>query len=430
MRNIISKKPRLYFIVLVFILLFSSCVRPPHYHKSLVEAVRKEGSDRTAGKIRQRDNRGDYFSSRGQSKAGSSKDLPYYSHVRVLLYEGDSFPKVYFRKKFIALDERDKKIFSGGPGYLQKYRSRINGFAHLFSNGKAVLKGIRFQGSFFVIKESGRWLFINELPVEEYLAGVLPHEMQADWPQEALRAQAIVSRTFAYYHIERKKKKPYQLRATVKSQVFRGMEKVNAKVTEAVKSTSGQVILYEGKIIQSFFHASSGGVTELGDNVWQSGRYPYTQTRKVDYGKSFPSYDWEYSMDTLDFLAFIKKKYSFDRVKSFRISKRSESGRAISFQILGYKNENLVNQRIKANNFRIHFGARKIKSLLFQMKSGNNGKIVFSGKGYGHGVGMCQWGAFDMAKAGMQAEDIIRYFYKNISIVRTRLNKPLLLSQK
>ncbi len=390
-------------VTISILLLFVSCVRPPQYRQSLVDAVREQKNAPPQ---------------RGSSIAPQNQDLGV-SSIRVLLYQGSGFPDVNYSGKFLVYDRDNQLLYSSRPGSLVSLSVGIKDFGHIFTQEPFQFQGKGYRGTSYVVRAGKKWLFILELPLESYLSGVVAKEMSPTWPLEALKAQAIAARSYALYQILQRKQEPFHIRATVAHQVFDGDARLSVQLKKAIEETRGMVLWHQKQLIPAFFHSTSGGITEQGDFVWKQGSYPYTQVKRTEFGKSSPHFQWQYSMDILDLLKLLQERYGFDDVVSFRVVERTPSGRARVVQILGRKRGQLTSVRVLGNEFRMALGSRYLKSLLFQMKSQQQGKrtlVVFQGKGYGHGVGMCQWGAKEMADSGKNAEAILKYYYKDIEI--------------
>ena len=258
---------------------------------------------------------------------------------------------------------------------------------------------------------------IQETPIEEYVAGVVAGEMKNDWPIEALKAQAILARTFVLKFCETKASKysGADISTDVSEAQAYAPESINDRVREAVEETKGLVMSADGEYPYAWFFAHSGGRTEL-----PSVALDY-QKDDPDYLSSVPSNDsdkapesvknWEASF-TRDQVrkACADVGIKLDSIQSFEIGERGESGRAKTFIVNG--------QAISAPSFRIAIGANKLKSTLISSIEMSGKAITFTGRGFGHGVGMSQWGAYALAEEGKSAEEIIQYYFANVDIVQ------------
>lgn len=268
---------------------------------------------------------------------------------------------------------------------------------------------------------------VEQVKLDEYLCNVVSAEMPATFEQEALKAQAIVARTYTIYKILNKKhdnadicddstccqawiSKDDRLAKWEENQ----RESNWQKICSAVNETSGKIITYENKTIDAFFHSNSGGITEVPVNVWGGTGYPYLQSVETSGENTYTQYASEVRLSQEELINKLKEKYSdisidFTNSDDIKILEYTESTRV--------KTVKFGNHEISGVEARTLFG---LKSTNFEIsRDGNN--IKFSVKGYGHGVGMSQTGADSMAKNGSKAEDIIKHFYTGVEI--TEVNK-------
>ena len=268
---------------------------------------------------------------------------------------------------------------------------------------------------------------VEQVKLDEYLCNVVSAEMPATFEQEALKAQAIVARTYTIYKILNKKhdnadicddstccqawiSKDDRLAKWEENQ----RESNWQKICSAVNETSGKIITYENKPIDAFFHSNSGGITEVPVNVWGGTGYPYLQSVETSGENTYTQYASEVTLSQEELINKLKEKYSdisidFTNSEDIKILEYTQSTRV--------KTIKFGNHEISGVEARTLFG---LKSTNFEIsRDGNN--IKFSVKGYGHGVGMSQTGADSMAKNGSGAEEIIKHFYTGVEI--TEVNK-------
>lgn len=266
---------------------------------------------------------------------------------------------------------------------------------------------------------------IEEIKLDEYLYGVVSAEMPANFELEALKAQAVVARTYTIYKIINDGHKHEganicdnsaccQAWITKEDRLARWEENVREsnwnKIVEAVNSTQGKIITYGGLPINAFFHSNSGGATETTANVWGGTGYPYLQSVETSGEDTYSQYSSEVTLTKQNFIDKIKEKHS-----NFEIDFAQED----SIKILEYTDGNRV-KKIKIGN--LEFSGVEVRTLL-GLKSANftvtieGENIKFQVKGYGHGVGMSQTGADSMAKSGSNYEEIIKHFYTGVEIV-------------
>lgn len=274
------------------------------------------------------------------------------------------------------------------------------------------LKGNPYRGKIRLQKStSGGMDVINVLDVEEYLYGVVPKEMSPLWHPEALKAQAIAARTYALDQKEKNKDRDYDIIATTTFQVYGGAGAESGRSNQAVDETKGMVILYDGQLALAYFHANSGGMTEDAKRVW-SADVPYLKTVRDDYSIKAPNCSWTLSLSVDKIRKALNSEgldiRSIERLVPLEVS---PSGRVIKIKIFHGGKEAILN----GNDFRTKIDPTLIKSTLFTItKEGD--EIRLEGRGYGHGVGMSQWGANIMAGEGYSYGDIIKHYYNGVEI--------------
>ena len=263
---------------------------------------------------------------------------------------------------------------------------------------------------------------VEEVRLDDYLVNVVSAEMPASYEMEALKAQAVVARTYTIYKAQEKKHENADIcddssccQAWISKEdrlaKWEESQRENnwKKVTDCVNQTKGKIITYGNQVICAFFHSNSGGITETAVNVWGGGNYPYLQVVETAGEEGYTQYASEVVLTREELLNKIKEKYqdisiNFDNDEDIKIIEHTESGRV--------KTIKFGNHEISGVEARTLLG---LKSTNFEIIKEND-KIKFSVKGYGHGVGMSQTGADAMAKQGSNYEDIIKHFYTGVEI--------------
>lgn len=278
----------------------------------------------------------------------------------------------------------------------------------------------RYRGNMEFQAENGKLTVINELNIEDYLCGVVPVEAYATWPAEALKAQAVAARNFAMRRVETTRGQSYSLTNDITTQVYGGYDVETPATNQAVKETSGLIMLCQGKLIDAFFHSSSGGCTENSEDVW-SGALPYIKGKADPYGKN-PSLDcWQKDYTVAELIEKLGKKgYRFKKITDIDELARTTSGQRvqrIAVKGLDLNGKPLRVEIFNADNVRIALG---LNSALFTLKKvydkdKNLAAVSINGLGLGHGLGMPQWGAYGMAVKGYNYQDILKYYYTGIN---------------
>lgn len=272
-------------------------------------------------------------------------------------------------------------------------------------NGVPILK-------VYVVKDKA----VKEMDLETYLQGVVAGEMKNDWPEEALRAQAILARTFVLKFTTEKesKYKGADVSTDIEEAQAYSADEINDRVKQAVESTRGMVLASNGEFPYTWFHAHSGGQTALAKEglAYDKEEPSYTESVPGQESNDAPpdAKAWNASFTEAEFLAACKKAGgSPTSAKDITIAKKGESGRALTISVGG--------QEVSAPELRIALDSMKMRSTLLTSIKYQDGKIVMSGKGYGHGVGMPQWGAYGLAQGGMKGEQIVMQYFKNVQVV-------------
>lgn len=253
---------------------------------------------------------------------------------------------------------------------------------------------------------------ILKIPLESYLMGVLPSEMPASWPLEALKAQVVASRSFVLSQAESRKNFDFDVESTIFDQVFRTENlnytgKYRDRVVKAIEETRGEVLLepVKGiappKIQKAYFHSDCGGSTESSFFVWRTDE-PLMQVRDRDCPLG-PNSKWEFRASVKE----LEDSLKFFGIKSIQVATKTPSGRNGTILLMMKNGEK---ELLLAETFRRLLGYNKVKSTLFDITIQNE-EYVFSGKGHGHGVGMCQWGARMLASQGYNYKKILGHYF-------------------
>lgn len=327
------------------------------------------------------------------------------------------------------------------------------------------VNGVRYRGEVEVRPAgSGTLTVVNVLPLEQYLYGVVPREMPAEWPVEALKAQAVAARTYALNRVlgGARQFQGFDVLATPDSQVYGGVDAEDPRSTAAVDATRGEVLTYNGKPILALFHSSSGGHTENSEYVFESS-LPYLRGVPDEFDGDSPHHSWTRDIGLDEIASALDRAgyrvgtlYGVESIKPLGVSGRHR------FLVARGSTGSLP---IKANAFRLALG---LKSTLFEMNPreagyrmvtrsyqpgdrvavmGRAGMVTtrppgqlvvkrgsgagslpspvvaagwqlvpagirFNGRGWGHGVGMAQWGARAMARSGYNYRQILQYYYQ------------------
>lgn len=297
---------------------------------------------------------------------------------------------------------------------------------------------------------------INNVALEEYLYGVVPREMPSTFSYEALKAQAVAARSYAVCSVTRNKDKSFDLYDTVSSQVYGGFDAERDNVRKAVDETRGQILLSDGKVINATYSSSNGGYTADANDVWGA-KYKYLISKEDKYSINEPNYNWNFQINANDLINGLKKQgINVNSINQIYVKENNNSKRVKTVAIMDGAKEVLVDN----NKFKNAIGANKFKSSMYTIEASGvsaatqapendsdgevtvlfedgvaifissetsdkaspspaisaDAKIKISGHGWGHGVGLSQWGANNMAKAGLKYDEILKFYYDGAEI--------------
>lgn len=257
--------------------------------------------------------------------------------------------------------------------------------------------------------------YIESMPLETYLEGVIAKEMEPNWPVEALAAQAIASRTLTIHALETgtiKKLRNADVSTAKEELQAYAPEKVNKRVKQAVMETRGQVLVYGDHLVSAIYSSCDGQVSATKEESFpkQLGtETPYFQSVKDNCFQNAPKeyQNWTVAIPAQEVAAAIGYQ---GNPQDIQILEKGPSGR-ILFIGAGEK-------KLYGSEFRRIVGYDRLKSTLIREMTYSNGNFIFKGQGWGNGVGMCQWGAYTYAQQGMMAEGILKHYYAGAEIVK------------
>lgn len=314
-------------------------------------------------------------------------------------------------------------------------------------NGTPLTEG--YEGEFILRKEADGYVLINELPIEDYVRYVLPSEMPVSFSYEALKAQAVCARTFVYGQIKNNAYAQYgaNLDDTTAFQVYHATAPCETS-DNAVYDTQGMVMTYEGKLIDCYYFSTSPGYSEnlklwgkespgylkaknrtMGKNKNLSKKktfHKFITSQPESYDSDSPYYRW-----TAEISSKMGMDPEYGRLKKIKIDDRSESGYIRSLTIIfedgerTYENELDIRSalgkyltQIELADGSVRTGFQSLPSACFEVKKQKKGTIILTGGGFGHGIGMSQYGADGMGRAGKSWQEILEYYYEGVDIVQ------------
>ncbi len=255
--------------------------------------------------------------------------------------------------------------------------------------------------------QGARWMAINVLPLEEYLAAVLGGEMPPGFPLQALEAQAVAARTYALHRkVEAVQQGlPYHLDSTVLSQVYDGLAREDPRTRAAAAGTRGEVLAYGMLPVEAYFHASCGGKTEAGSAALGRDE-PYLASVSCPCASRSPFAHWSVRLGEGELTSLLRPLIGTGEVTGLRVSARTAAGRARTVVVQTTEGP----RPVAAAQLRARLGYVRLPSLWFDVRAAGSG-VVFEGRGAGHGAGLCQWGARALAEQGQSYRDILAHYY-------------------
>jgi stage II sporulation protein D len=324
-------------------------------------------------------------------------------------------------QRLVTLQATAGLRIEGSPGHRQEkavtFRATDRGRQPVrvtSSGGQVKVNGKAYRGTIEIRKKgNGTLLVINDLDLESYLLGVVAAEIPADWEIEVLKAQAVASRTYALYQKQNAGRRPYHILATVDSQMYLGKRGERQRAAQAVKETRGTIITYQGEVIPAFYHASCGGHTEDALVLWGIDE-PYLKGVDCDCQNISQYGSWEKRVTMAGIIrALGREGYRLGEINSIEIGTLTAAGRVknVLFRHAGGTTS------VPAETLRATLGYSSLPSIFFEPEIIGR-EVVLSGRGLGHGVGLCQWGAKEMAQTGANYQAILAYYYPGTTLAR------------
>jgi stage II sporulation protein D len=292
-----------------------------------------------------------------------------------------------------------------------------NGSGALFQSGDEK-SALQVSGLVQLIHRGKGVLVINQVDLEEYVKGVVPAEVNSAWHPEMLKVQAVAARTYALYQHMLSASRDYDVAASIQDQVYRGRQGIDARVEQAVESTRGLVVTHQGAPIYAAFSSTAAGITEDAVIVW-SKDLPYLKGVECPFDIESPYYQWKasFKIDTLE-KNLRQEGFSVGTIATLTPLTLSRAGRVATLRILHSKGELIL----RGEELRKALGYTVVPSTQFTIESIGQ-EIVLSGYGAGHAVGLCQWGAKELAELGYSFSSILRYYYPGTELQNASLTQ-------
>ncbi|WP_225895242.1 SpoIID/LytB domain-containing protein [Leptolyngbya sp. NIES-2104] len=301
---------------------------------------------------------------------------------------------------------------------LDKWKSGALWVVPKDPNGVVWIGNRWYRGRVYLVPTGKGLTAVNYVDLEQYLFSVLGSEMSGNWPQEALKAQAVAARSYALHGRQKARNGIFDLGNTQGWQVYNGIQAESSGTQTAVMATAGQVLAHNNQIIDAAFHSSAGGCTDNSEDIWSEPR-PYLRHVRNDFDEGSPVNQWSRSFSAAE----IGNRFGVGNLQRLElVSTTKNCARVQEIRVVGDRDSKVID----GDKFRAALGLRSTLFTIanqFQPVASNQGQkqslsgVVFNGRGFGHGLGMSQWGAFNMARRGYNYQQILQQYYLNTGIV-------------
>jgi stage II sporulation protein D len=368
------------------------------------------------------------------ARAQDSRERPV--SVRVAILDEAPDFDIYVRRKFRMLDPDTGAVLLDRRGFR---KTRVTASSTGITVGeehypvqrlsfiperRAIIEinGRRYRDEINVLrKDNGQLLVINVIDLESYVKGVLYHEVSHRWPLEAIKTQAVATRTYAIYRLKTNAKQLYDVTSDIYSQVYGGRNSEKYRTNIAANRTRGEIIVYQDKVVPAYFHATCGGHTEDAGELWKHD-LAVLKGRECLFCVDSPHYQWKKNYRSRDIQDKLNQAgHTIGLIKDIQVVERNPSGRIKTLAITDRDGKVLT---IAGKDFRNIVGPNLLRSNQYDvLMQGYYFDLI--GKGWGHGVGMCQWGARGMAQERYRYDEILKYYYPGVEIVNYQTAGPL-----
>jgi len=260
-----------------------------------------------------------------------------------------------------------------------------------------------YRGKTQLIRQDNGITAINHVDLEQYLYSVVGAEAVSSWPNEALKAQAVAARSYALYKRNKESNGIYDVDTTIGTQVYKGLDTEYTTTHEAVNSTLGQIMTYDNEVILAAFHSSSGGYTENVEDIWSS-PLPYLRA-VVDYDHQSPVFEWQQVIPVSKIQSLVA---GIGNIRGLQPAKMTPRGRVITMQVTGDRGSTTVSGKDLRKTL-------DLRSTLFRISTDGENLNV-KGRGFGHGLGLSQWGAYYLAQQGVNYHQILAHYYQSANL--------------
>ncbi|MGC3974247.1 MAG: SpoIID/LytB domain-containing protein [Nitrospira sp.] len=299
----------------------------------------------------------------------------------------------------------DGRRVTGGQVFIRSLRHNLT--LVVGKEGGSAATPLPISGTVRVSRKGHAVTVVNHVDLEEYVKGVVPSEVSSAWHPEMLKVQAVAARTYALYNKMLSAARDYDVMATIQDQVYRGRTGVDRRVEDAVESTRGIIVTHQQAPIYAAFSSTAAGPTEDAVNVWANKDLPYLKGVECPFDLESPYYQWKASVKIEQLEKNLRHQgFAVGTIATITPIAFSRAGRVARLRILHSGGETLL----RGEDLRKAAGYTVIPSTQFEVES-IGAEVVFAGYGAGHAVGLCQWGAKELAELGYSYNSILQYYY-------------------
>ena len=312
----------------------------------------------------------------------------------------------------------DSRRVAGGQVVIRPLRNTLS---LMMTQGSPMAHGpvLSISGVVRVLRKGHTLSVVNQVDLEEYVKGVVPSEVSSSWHPEMLKVQAVAARTYALYNKMLSAAREYDVMSTIQDQVYRGRSGVDHRVEEAVESTRGIVVTHLQAPIYAAFSSTAAGPTEDAVNVWANKDLPYLKGVECPFDIESPYYQWKASVKIDQLEQNLRRQgFSVGTIATITPIAYSRAGRVARLRILHSGGETVL----RGEDLRKAAGYTVIPSTQFEVES-IGAEVVFTGYGAGHAVGLCQWGAKELAELGYSYNSILQYYYPGTDLHNAALSQ-------
>jgi stage II sporulation protein D len=285
----------------------------------------------------------------------------------------------------------------------------------LFPDGGHIfVEGRPYRGTIEIADGKQGLLVINEVPIEAYLAGIINNEISSKWPEDVIKTQAVIARTYALFNRNKRAGAPWHVESSVMGQVYSGAAAEDMAAVSAVRATAGEVLMYADEPALTVYHSNAGGMTEASRAVW-SRDYPYLVSVESPFDSGAPRYQWDYTASAAELGERLRGSgRSIGDPKELEVVETTPAGRVKALAVRDAQGREI---RVTGEELRSILGYSVLRSAMFGVERGAE-MFIFRGRGSGHGVGLSQWGAKGMAEKGYSYRQILLHFYPGTELTK------------